>query len=374
MIKIWIGRRETDVITYKPVFFDYTITYYGSNQFPNFSYAIKNRKYVNYNDDFYNFIINCLENKLQISDKFELYFYNCRISKKLAIIRPDWKRNFKNCNPYDLLDLLNNKTYTRLWLSNLVHVPPFALLSKSECIYKNLIHKFKPYQQFIIQYNYSSGGDGTFLMNATNEKCIRNKLSLYKPYLVSPYIEDAYSLCCHVVIGKNKNIVFPIGLQILSKEMNYNGTTYILPIEIKEKLEMIYAFIENISTTLARVGYRGICGYDFLVNNNDIFLIEINPRYMGSSYLINKVLFENNLPSLFELNNNAFQNKTINWNNYQEKISKLQIRYTSYIMFYKGKKSITELPIYDEIYSDGYNLASSYDSDVYLYSYLVNNK
>lgn len=374
MVKIWIGRRETDVITYKPVYFDYTITYYGSNEFPNYSYAIDNRKSIKYDDDFYQFVIYCLDSRIQITEEFELYFYNSRISEKLAIIRPDLKRNFQNCNSYDLLNWLNNKAYTRLWLSNLVQVPPFALLSKPECVYNKLNYKFKPYEQFIIQYNYSSGGNGTFLMNATNENFIRNKLSLYKPYLVSPYIEDAYSACCHVIIGEKSCIIFPIGLQILSKDMNYKGTTYNLPFELKEKLQMINKFIETISDRLAHVGYRGVCGYDFLINEHDIFLIEINPRYMGSSYLINKVLYENNLPSLFELNDNAFQNKTERWIKYKRKISKLEISYTSYVIYYTGDTSITELPTYDSIYFDGFTLASSYDQNVYLYSYIVCNK
>lgn len=371
MIKIWIGRRETDVITYIPIYFDYTITYYGSNEFPNYSYIIENRKNVKYDDDFCKFVICCLENRIQINGEFELYFYNSMLSEKLAIFRPNLKRNFQNCNSYDLLSWLNNKAYTRLWLSNFVQVPPFALLSKYECVYRKLNYKFKPYEQFIIQYNYSSGGNGTFVLNATNEAFIQNKLSLYKPYLVSPYIEDAYSACCHVIIGEKDCIIFPIGLQILSKDMDYEGTTYILPIKLKKRLQKINEFIEIISENLANIGYRGICGYDFLVNENDIFLIEINPRYMGSSYLINNVLCQNSLPSLFELNDNAFQNKTDNWPKYKREINKLKINYTSYVAHYNGDTSITHLPSCESIYLDGFNLASSYEKNVYLYSYII---
>ena len=40
MIKIWIGRRETDLLTYPSEYFDFSITYYGSNKNNNYSYDV----------------------------------------------------------------------------------------------------------------------------------------------------------------------------------------------------------------------------------------------------------------------------------------------------------------------------------------------
>ena len=84
--------------------------------------------------------------------------------------------------------------------------------------------------------------------------------------------------------------------------MNYLGTSF------KDiDYELVYTFIEKISRRLAKNGYRGICGYDFLIKNDDILLIEINPRFMTSLYLINYVLEKSNLPTLFNFNDMVFE-------------------------------------------------------------------
>ena len=62
MIKIWIGRRESDILTYIPNKFNYSITYYGSNnQVSNFAFNNKKRAQAKYSTQFYTFIICCIK-------------------------------------------------------------------------------------------------------------------------------------------------------------------------------------------------------------------------------------------------------------------------------------------------------------------------
>lgn len=113
---------------------------------------------------------------------------------------------------------------------------------------------------------------------------------------MSTFYKDNISLCCHVLIAETNNIVFPLGVQLISPEnnrMSYTGTDYTFFDNLDHiSKQNCYIMINEISTILSRNGYRGICGYDFLLVNHKPILIEINPRYMGSSYLINHVLLK----------------------------------------------------------------------------------
>ncbi len=370
MTKIWIGRRESDILSYKPMKFDFSITYYGSNKSTNYSYIRNERLCTKYDSIFLRFVINCIKRIQKSHPECELYFYNSRLGEKLLNIDPSLENLFRNCNSFNLLDWLNNKAYVRLWLSSTVEVPPYALFSKNDCKYNNLRKKFPDYDKYIIQYNYSSGGMGTFLLNKCNGREIFPKLKKNSPYLVSPFIENAISACCHVIITENDCLIFPIGIQILSDNMDYSGTTYILPYEIKMQLSKITKFISAIANLLSQNGYRGICGYDFLLKDETIYLIEINPRYMGSSYLINMVLFENNLPSLFELNDMAFKDD-ISIIKYKDIIWNLKIPYTSFAVHYNDHKNYVDYPECYLLFKDGHNFLNQCENNAYMYSYII---
>lgn len=373
MIKIWIGRRESDILTYMPNKFDYSISYYGSNnQKNNFSFDRQKRTFSRYNKDFYCFIIKCIEDICNDRLDYELYFYNNILSRELENLQPSLKNHFRNCNNYSLIDWLNNKSYSRLWLSNSVNVPPFALLSKDECHIDNLSVIFPHYSEYIIQKNYSSGGKGTYHLTSNNENIILNQLSSSEPYLASPYIANAIAACCHVIIGSKNVIVFPIGFQILSEHMDtmtYLGTTYQKPNHLRITDLQIEEFILKISHRLACNGYRGICGYDFLIQEKQLILIEINPRYMASSYLLNYVLAKENLPSLFDLNDMAFSND-MKLGIYQKQIYNLNIPYVTKTAYYNETKT-TSLPSkYILLFNDGLDNAYAFENNAYMYRYI----
>jgi len=251
MIRIWIGRRESDVLTYKPLYFDYSITLYGSNNLiNNFSFIIENRFNSDYSTEFIEFVKNKIEYILsKENDDFELYFYSSYSKEKLINTYPEFTIHCKNCNEISIIDWLDNKTYTRLWLSNTVDTPEFKLLSKEECRYDTLINTFKENNEFVLQINYSDGGEGTYKLNHKNIETY-NSLSNTNPYLVSPYYYPSISACCHVIIGNNETVIFPIGEQIISNyndHLSYSGTRYDLDKRISnEEKEKCYFFIEKI--------------------------------------------------------------------------------------------------------------------------------
>lgn len=372
-MKIWIGRRESDILTVQPNAFDISITYYGSNDNKNYAYEIKKRGKVKYDILFYNYIVDTIKKITYLVPDYEIYFYNSGLGEHLEMISPDLKNHFVNINNYTLLKWLNNKSYTRLWLSNCVDVPPFALLSKTECTYEQLHNRFDACTEFILQKNYSSGGSGTYHMSKQNFPTIYNQLQHHEPYLVAPYMQDTISACCHVIIGENDTLQFPIGYQCISSDadtMNYLGTTYIENIINERNYEAFKIFISKISNKLSNSGYRGICGYDFLIQSNNFILIEINPRFMASSFILNYALERARIPSLFELNNMAFKGKPLL--QFQSAIKNLSINFESCTIYQKG---ITNPPMphtYELLMLDGYDKTLKVEEGGYLYRYIIN--
>ena len=65
-------------------------------------------------------------------------------------------------------------------------------------------------------------------------------------------------------------------------------------------------YSSNICKKLQELGYLGVVGIDYIYTDNELFFIEINPRFQGSTKQIDKLLKESNLPSIFEYNYNCF--------------------------------------------------------------------
>ena len=88
-----------------------------------------------------------------------------------------------------------------------------------------------------------------------------------------------------------------------------------------------YAF--TIGKLLQEKGYRGVLGIDSIIYDNEVYFMEINPRFQNSSTILNKALQENGLPSLQELHYNCFFDKSI-------KLKSFDVNFSSYINEYRA--------------------------------------
>ena len=369
-IKIWVGKRESDILTYQ--YFDVSITFWGSNTNNNHSFCSSNRVKANYNKKFTEFVKDLLIKYISLDKNTEIHFYNNEFAYKLMNLEPLLEKYIVNINSKRILDITHHKTLSRVWLQNTIDVPDFACLSKSECHYQQLIRKYPSYDKFIIQKNMSGGGEGTYLIDNHNCEIILSNLAANDIYLISPYYENNISLSCHLLIDNKKVTVFPISQQLLNYDNNkiaYCGNKYLdnnneLAIQVKNKAI-------NVGKRLMEINYRGICGLDFIFIQNNILLIEINPRYQGSSYLLNAVLNVYNLPSLFELNSICFSANYIN-NDITSQIDKMSVSFESYTSIYKlgGCNDIKNLPKNVLLFLDGLSNANKFEDGVYLYRYL----
>ena len=62
----------------------------------------------------------------------------------------------------------------------------------------------------------------------------------------------------------------------------------------------------KICEKLKELGYLGVLGIDFICFDNELYFIEINPRFQGSTRQLDAMLKESGLPSIFEYNYTAF--------------------------------------------------------------------
>lgn len=334
MYKIWIGNRESEILTYN--IFDESITYFGSAQNENHAFARTIRTPAKYSNEFKAFVIQTIDNIITLHKDAEFHFYNPMFAHRIINIRPDLAPFFANINDYELLKWITSKTFVREWLSNSVDVPPYALLSKDECI-NNLHSLFSNYNEFIIQKDISGGGEGTYLLTPTSEHRVYDSLCSNSLYLVSPYLSPKISACCHMLIDNNTTTIFPFGIQtseIINDKMIYKGTSYSNAIMFnKDAIESLNKKAFIVGERLRNIGYRGICGLDFIVTENAVYFIEINARYLGSSFLINKALKEQNKMSLFEMNHICFNSELPTG-----VVDGLKINYTS-----KSEKSVSAM-------------------------------
>jgi hypothetical protein len=366
MIKIWVGKRESDILTYP--YFDFSITFWGSNNNTNFSFCKKKRILSNYSNEFTMFVIDKLQYIVKKTDgKCQVFFYNNTFAYKIINIEDSLKPYIQNLNSVYTHNILRHKTLSRLWLSNSVDVPAFASLSKHECEYEHLQKLFPDYNNFIIQENYSGGGDGTYIITKKNIDNVLTQLSAYKTYLVSPYYEKNISLSCTLLIDNCTCVIFPISQQLLifDDHIRYCGNHYY---KNDEEISICAkAKARCVGDTLRYIGYRGVCGLDWIYTDEKLLLIEVNPRFQGSSFSINEALKRYGIPSLFELNSNCFVNEiplTI-----KESIDNISIPFDNYCVFH-NQTPVNNKPT-DMIFYDGYDKAEIFEKGVYLYRYIT---
>ena len=137
---IWIGHREGELYKTND-FFEYSITTWGSNEGTNISYCEKYKERDFGNGLKHSFIIEELSSLLQDEER-KVMFYNPALAYTLMNSLPQYQNQMICLNSSSVLNLLNNKTTTRLWLSNHMPVLDFILLSGADCQYEQLQQYF----------------------------------------------------------------------------------------------------------------------------------------------------------------------------------------------------------------------------------------
>lgn len=337
---VWVGIRESE-IKYSN-FIDNSISIFGNNN-NCLENQIKNR--INHNDEKHYTFINDFYSKeiiKQIKEnpntKFMFYsqIYNYDNIKNLGLLN-----NVVCLNNQELIEFVNNKFIIKDYLKNYIPVLDYILENGINCNFPNLKKK-RGYDEFVIQTEQSSGGFSTIVLNENNQNDI--KFSNNTTYMVTKYCKNNIPVNIHILISENNIMLLPPSIQnieLLHNRLMYKGSDFIRYKEIVDssmdsKLKK-YAII--IGELMQKKGYRGILGIDSIIYDNEIYFMEINPRFQNSSTILNKALQENNLPSLQELQYNCFYNKPI-------ELKQFDVNYATYINEYGSEnKKMEILPI-----------------------------
>ena len=289
----WIGVKESELIGCRHLFKG-SITIYGSNQNGNYSFD----KHFGYrydcntdSDEWYNFVNTTAHEIISANPDchFLLYYtadypYYCE----------DVRKRIQYINDMGIIDLCENKIRTKQWLFDCVPIPPFSIENGEMICIDDLISKYPGHSEFVIQADSSCGGNATYLYNHKTAVSIEKQLKQGAPYSVSPYFRNNISLNIHLVIYENEVMLFPASVQIISTQNNhfsYRGADYIaykyLAQTVKDK---VIEYARIIGKRLAEIGYRGICGIDFIATKDTVYFMEINARFQASTCLLNKSL------------------------------------------------------------------------------------
>ena len=309
----WIGIRESELYGTN-TFFNGSITIFGSGENGNHSFEKEYNVRFDYNQDYpawSQFVKTCAQRIVASYPDcvFMLYApedigeYGVEVASR-AVCQ----------NPPSLLDILGDKFKTRQWLSPCVPILPYWMQRGENIRYEELLQTFPGTDKFVVQAASSCGGSGTFLLTEENQNRIYQKLTDASIYAISPFKDCNISPNVHLIIYDSSILLMPPSLQLIDPTehgFTYRGADYTAYHLVSRDIDkQLRTYAMQIGTVLKSAGYRGICGIDFLVENNKIYLMEINARFQSSTFLINYTLAEaKSVYSVHKLHLDAFQHK-----------------------------------------------------------------
>lgn len=244
-------------------------------------------------------------------------FYNGTMAYNLP---PDLHQYFICLNSRELLQWMNSKPDVKRWLSGCgFPVLPYETFLGQEITADMLKRRFPQAEQYVIQSSYGGGGIGTFLASIDHFDEVRPQLQSLRQYLVSAYVKYGVSVNAHVFISEQQTVLSPGSVQIIEVEQGqlcYRGADFIafrtLPDTCRERVRILSLKIAN---RLRERGYLGVAGLDFFVTREqEVYCMEINPRFQASSVPLDMYLQQHNAgvntaDSVFALNEQAFANR-----------------------------------------------------------------
>lgn len=379
---IWTGARESD-IRFTGDFFEKSITLYGKGKDTNQSFCSIKDYRINHNHitkEQTEFMITNEMKMIEDDSSVQFMAYNPNLVHEYN----DIIRQHTVClNDKKLMRFLDSKIDFRQFASNFVPVLHSELIRGSDCTIKKLKSQFPKSDAWIIQADIASGGYQTYWITETNSEQVLGKLNGETRYLVSPYYKENIPINIHAIIYQDEILLTPGSVQIEKLDRNrllYRGADYIAYRDINFQIrEQFIKDVRILCKEIQKKGYRGLIGIDAMIVSGIARILEVNNRFQASTILINKVLEECHLPSLHELNYEAFQMP------YSRKVKNSQIQFLeiNYSIYAFINEEITEHPqnilrnypyektVVDFI-DDGYASDQDSEDDAYLFKIIFN--
>lgn len=290
----WVGIRESDLLAVDGLYSG-SITFFGSGKNGNrcLFQGKTARKDHNQKDPlFERFYTQTMQQVLQEDPVARFMFYN---QDMIYYTDPILREHIICYNKQGILQALNNKMLCKLWLKEQVPLLPSIQMFGTE-ISRTRIEKYMPNERaFVIQPDFSSGGHNTYLLTDKNDIKVLKRLNPATLYTVSPYKEDAISINIHGIAYRDGFQLYPASIQLIRKKQDqllYEGGDFpafsTLSIKVRNRL---YSISEQVSEELVNIGYLGVYGIDLIVVKDDVYFMEINPRFQASTPVLNYELW-----------------------------------------------------------------------------------
>ncbi len=233
------------------------------------NYSVSNLEFIDYPTD-----ASFDENDFVYSN----YFIDSELVSPAKVISTD----------YGLAKCWDSKINQYTTLKNCVRLPHFKVYSDLISLIKDLDNLKKHFGlKFFIASEYSEGGDFTFVYDGHSASKIFEVFnSVRKSRLrVSRYVPIYKEISCHVIIFKDNVFLGPILEQHNEDLVRFKSIEY--PLDVSNRtFERINCALMSIADKISQTKYLGVVGIDLMISEDDeIYLVEINPRKMGSSVL-----------------------------------------------------------------------------------------
>lgn len=289
--------------------FGYSITYWGNNINRNISLKLIYDDLVYGSTEYLELVARSMLEILSDFDNAQFLFYNNSQAKQIAGKYPQLSKTIVGCT-INCQDWLRQKSLFRIWASNYCLIPPTTMLASEQCNYEHLKKIFPSYSNYIIQADFSSGGEKTYLVSKNDNLSFLEKGKLY---LVSPYLRgNSYN--AHILITSQQVIILSVSLQLIhpsGQNLLFVGGDYSSCKITSEIKSNIISKCRSMGEVLRLNGYRGILGLDFISDGVKTYVIESNPRFQGSSLLLDRKLNKSLKCSLFDLHIKSVYGNTI---------------------------------------------------------------
>lgn len=327
----WIGIKESEILELEGKIAG-SVTIFGSGKQTNRAYDKACGVRYDYNRDipgYVDFLRRELNTILAENPDAKFLFYDnqdlyCDLAEMTGHAIENADKN--------LLSRLNDKWYVKDYLYETVDLLPYHYVSGKE-ILSQYGDRLANGERLVIQGNNSSGGEKTFLLDKSGMESLIPILQENEKYCITSYQENNVSVNVHVIIFDDNVLITPLSIQLLNCEDGrflYAGGDFaavkILSHQLKRKIKE-NAF--KVGEKLQKSGYRGVCGIDFLIVEENVYFMEINARFQSSTFLINRALKDYHYQTLQELHIAACTHKQ-SPKGLREVLENLQINYSFY--------------------------------------------
>lgn len=311
---VWTGARASDIRNTDNMFYG-SITIFGTNESGRkAAYCSRNNVRLNHNIDSQNASDFILKKQLELIEedpaiRFMPYNPNC-------IYGTD-ERVFSHTicmNAQPLMEMLNNKIAFRKWATSL----DVSLLEYHIVVGKMLpsfIEQKFSCKKVVVQTPNSSGGEGTFIVDGRIPESTLPPLLPDDKCVVTEYVEENIPINIHCVLYRDGYVIFPGSIQLVipvDGKLLYRGADFVEYRSLPAEYDIAFKRqIAPICQALIQQGYRGVIGFDAIISNGCVFIQEVNNRFQGSTYPLNKALSEQGYPSVQKFHYDSFMGEAV---------------------------------------------------------------